>query len=118
MQLKGDWVMIRTPDGPVNPAGSRLPRTTYESPVDVAAGFEQMSCSRGGHARGWHNIPKSGTCKYVCCRRLGSIDVKVACDDNRLRGVINGSVLQDLVQLRKAQFIIGAALQVKVVADN
>ena len=110
--------MIRTPDGPVNPAGVRLHRPTYESPVDVAASFEQMSRSRGSYARGWHNIPKSGTCQCVCSRRLGSIDVKVACDDNRLSGVINGSVLQDLVQLRKAQFIIGAALQVEVVADS
>ena len=58
--------MIRTSDGPVNPAGVRLHRTTYESPVDVAASFEQMSCGRGSYARGWHDIPKSGTCQCVC----------------------------------------------------
>jgi hypothetical protein len=74
--------MIRTSDGPVNFAGVRLHRTTYESPVDVAAGFEQMSCGRGGHSRSWHGIPESGALQRVCHDRLGSIQVQVTRNDD------------------------------------
>ena len=85
--------MIRTPDGPVNPAGARLHWTTYESPVDVAAGFEQMACGSGSHTRTWHDIAESGTRQYVCYGRLGSIEVKVACNDNRLSRIATASIL-------------------------
>ena len=48
--------MIRTSDGPVNLTCVRLHRATYELPVDVAAGFEQMACGSGSHTRTWHDI--------------------------------------------------------------
>jgi hypothetical protein len=43
--------MIRTSDGSVNFACVRLDLATYESPVNVAAGFEQMACRSGGPTR-------------------------------------------------------------------
>ena len=77
--------MIRTFDGSVNFAGVRLHRTTYESPVDVSAGFEQMACGSGGHTRSWHDIPESGACQCTCHGRLGSIQVRVTRKDDHLR---------------------------------
>jgi hypothetical protein len=94
--------MIRTSDGPVNLAGAHLHRTTYERPVDVTAGFEQMACGRSGHTRGRHDTPKSDADQRVCYRRLGSIQVQVTRDDNQLSEIVNAGVLQDLVQLCKA----------------
>jgi hypothetical protein len=55
--------MIRTSDGPVNFACVRLHGTTYESPVNVAARFEQIACGSGRHTRSWHNIPEAGACQ-------------------------------------------------------
>ena len=85
--------MIRTSDGPVNSTGVRLHRATYECPVDVAAGFEQMACGSGSHTRTWHDIAESGTRQYVCYGRLGSIEVKVARNDNRLSRIAAASIL-------------------------
>ena len=85
--------MIRTSDGRVNPTGVRLHRATYECPVDVAAGFEQMACGSGSHTRTWHDIAESGACQYVCYGRLGSIEVKVARNDNRLSRIAAASIL-------------------------
>lgn len=110
--------MIRPSDGPVNFAGVRLHSATYESPVDVAAGFEQMARRSSGHTRSWHDILESGACQSVCYRRCGSIQVKVTRDDNQPSGIVSARILQDLVQLSKPQFIVRAALQVKVVADD
>src|ERR1700751_201932 len=57
MQLKGDWVMIRTSDGPVNLTSVRLHRATYECPVDVAAGFEGGSQKNLARHRGIRRVP-------------------------------------------------------------
>lgn len=75
--------MIRPSDGPVNFAGVRLDGATYECPVDVAAGFEQMACRSSGHTRSWRDILESGARQSVCYRGCGSIQVKVTCDDDQ-----------------------------------
>jgi hypothetical protein len=87
--------MIRTSDGPVNFAGVRLHRATYESPVEVAAGFEQVSCGRGRHTRSWHDIPESGACQGICYDRVESIQVHITRNDNQLSRIVNAGILQN-----------------------
>jgi hypothetical protein len=76
----------------MNFAGVRLHGTTYESPVNVAAGFEQMACGSGGHTRSWHDIPESGACQCICHDRLGSIQVQVTRNDNQLSRIVNAGI--------------------------
>ena len=84
--------MIRTSDGPVNFAGVRLHRTAYESPVNVAAGFQQMARGSGGHTRSWHCISESGACQCISYDRLGSIQVQVTRNDDQLGRIVNAGI--------------------------